>query len=64
MFDDFSLEMAHSSDFYIENQDQLNYALVKGKLKEILDLWLQFIEKEDMKMESKVTDFDDVFGWE
>ena len=54
--------MAHSSDFYIENQDQLNYALSKGRLKEILELWLQFIEKEDMKMESKMTDFDDVFG--
>ena len=55
--------MARSTEFFFEYQDKLNDALVKGKLKDILELWLTFIEKGNMKVESKVNDLDDIFDW-
>jgi len=36
--------------------------LTKGRLKEVLELWLEFMEKWAMKLESKLSAFDDLFG--
>jgi len=58
----FLLEMANLSEFFIEYKDMLEDALTKGRLKEILELWLEFIEKCAMKLESKLSAFDDLFG--
>ena len=56
------LEMANLSDFFIEYTDMLEDALTKGRLKEVLELWLDFIEKCASKLESKLLAFDDLFG--
>ncbi len=54
--------MAHMQDFLIEYRDKLEEALTKGKLKQILELWLDFIVQFSMKAESKLNYFDELFG--
>lgn len=56
--------MANLTDFFVEYQNKLNEALQKGKLKEILELWVDFIEMNAKKTETKVSALDELFGWE
>ncbi len=56
--------MANLSEFFIDSdhKDNLEDALTKGRLKEVLEYWLEFIEKCAQKLESKLSAFDDLFG--
>jgi len=56
--------MANLQDFFIDYQDCLEDALAKGKLKQILELWLEFIDKITNKAKSKINALDELFGWE
>jgi hypothetical protein len=55
-------EMANLSDFAVEYQEALNDALIHGKLKKILELWLEFLDKLSERALLKLNDFDELFG--
>lgn len=51
--------MNRLNEFFVQYKDSLNIALAKVKLRQMLELWLEFVEKCEEKSKLKLIDFDD-----
>ena len=56
------LEMANLDEFLKDYEDELIVALHTGQLKIIVELWLKFLDMCADRANSKLRDWDDIFG--